>query len=150
MTKKGEEVSPKFQLRAIELHELGINKMAPGFTVNNFNFEINIEANVDQNQKLVIAATRIKIFADDHVTELGKITCACVFSIANFEEVVTGKNETEFELVQPFADTINSICISTTRGFMASSFKGTILHHAFLPIIDIKSLAKTNLRGEAR
>lgn len=149
MAKEKGEVSAKFQLRAIELHELAINKIASGITVGNFHFEINIETNVDQSQKLVIAATRIKVFADDQITELGKITCACIFSVANFEEVISGKNETEFELVQPFADTINSICISTTRGFMASSFKGTILHHAFLPIIDIKSLAKTILRGEA-
>ena len=143
MARVANELSAKFALRGIELHELIVSKLPPGFLINNFHFEINIETNVDQSQKLVIASTRIRINADDKTTEVGRVICACIFSVANFDEVIKQKNENHFELIQPFADTINSICLSTTRGFMASELKGTILHHAFLPIIDVKTLAKT-------
>lgn len=143
MAKEAKELSAKFAIRGIELHELVVNKIAPGSAIVNFNFEINIETNVDQSQKLVIASTRIKINADDKTTELGRIVCACIFSVANFDEVIASKSDNHFELIEPFADTINAICLSTTRGFMASELKGTILHHAFLPIIDVKSLSKT-------
>lgn len=142
MAKEATPVSAKFQLRAIELHELAIHKVAPGFSANNFNFDINIETNVDSNQKIIIASTRVKINADDKKTELGRVICACVFSVSNFEEVVQMKAENTFELIEAFAETINSISISTTRGLMASELKGTILHYAFLPIIDVKLLTK--------
>jgi hypothetical protein len=46
------------------------------------------------------------------------------------------------EINEAFAETLNSISISTTRGVMFSELKGTILHHAFLPIIDVKALQK--------
>lgn len=143
MAKKANELSAKFALRGIELHELVVRKLPPGFVINNFHFGINIETNVDQSQKLVIATTTITINADDKTTEVGRVICACIFSVANFDEVIMRKSESHFELIQPFADTINSICLSTTRGFMASELKGTILHHAFLPIVDVKSLSKT-------
>ncbi len=65
-----------------------------------------------------------------------------VFTVANFEEVVQLKARMFLSSKIPFAETVNSIAISTTRGFMASELKGTILHYAFLPIIDVKSLSK--------
>jgi hypothetical protein len=142
MAKEATSVSPKFQLRAVELHELVVHKVAPGFSVNSFNFDINIETNVDNNQKIVIVSTKVKIIADDKKTELGRVICACVFNVANFEEVVQVKGENILEVIDSFAETINSVSISTTRGFMASELKGTILHYAFLPIIDVKSLSK--------
>ena len=43
------------------------------------------------------------------------------------------------ELPTDIIVTINSISISTIRGIMFSTFKGTYLHNAFLPIIDPKS-----------
>lgn len=143
MAKEANALTARFQLRAIELHELAIHKLNPGFVITNFNFEINVQTNVDRNQKIVIASTIVRINADDKTTEVGRVNCACIFSVANFDEVITMKSDNSFELIEPFAETINSISISTTRGLMASELKGTILHHAFLPIIDVKSLSKT-------
>ncbi|MFM9840024.1 MAG: hypothetical protein ACKVOQ_17290 [Cyclobacteriaceae bacterium] len=143
MAKEAKTIVPLFQLKSVELQELTINNLAQGIpSFTNFNFEINVEANLDSNQKLVIAVTKVKIKADDLATMLGSITCACIFSVANFEEVITMKSNGVAGLYEPFAETINSISISTTRGVMFSELKGTILHYAFLPIIDIKGLSK--------
>lgn len=143
MAKEANMPTAKFQIRAIELHELTINKIAPGFVIHNFNFEINVQTNVDRNQGIVIASTMVRINAEDKITEVGRVNCACIFSVENFDEVIIMRSDNYFELTEPFAETINSISISTTRGVMASEFKGTILHHAFLPLIDVKSLSKT-------
>lgn len=138
--KKGDAI---FQLRAVELHELNIKKPILGTPpVANFNFEISIETTVDHPQKIVIVATRVNIKGNDQQTDLGSIICACIFSVANFDEVVTMHSPTSAEVSHSFAEALNSIAISTTRGVMFSELKGTVLHHAFLPIIDIKSLAK--------
>ena len=142
MAKEAKTIVPLFQLRGVELHELSIFKPAQGSPpVVNFNFEVSVETNVDNNQKFVIAATKVKIMADDKTTLMGSISCACIFSVANFDEVITMK-DSQADLHESFAATINSISISTTRGVMFSELKGTILHYAFLPIIDIKSLSK--------
>jgi hypothetical protein len=146
MAKEAKIPIPQFQLRAIELHEIAIHKIAPGFAINNFSFEINIETNIDRNKSIVISSTWVRICAEDKVTELGRVNCACIFSVGNFDEVITMKGEDSFELSESFADTIHSISISTTRGMMASELKGTVLHHAFLPIIDVKSLAKASIQ----
>lgn len=136
-----------FQLRAIELHERSLVKPSvPGFTVSNFHFNISIESNVDTTQKLVLVVTKVKIFADDQTTELGSLTSACVFSLGNFDEAVKIQPNNSFELPEGLPDLLNSIALSTTRGILFSEFKGTLLHHAFLPIIDVKSLKKAELK----
>ncbi|HEV8515132.1 MAG TPA: hypothetical protein VGQ59_17745 [Cyclobacteriaceae bacterium] len=146
MANEAKTVAPLFQLRGVELHELTIHKPVPGVaTPANFNFEVSVVANVDSNKKLVINATHVKIKGDKQDAILGSITCACIFSVGNFEEVITMKSETLAEINETFAETINSISISTTRGVMFSELKGTTLHYAFLPIIDIKSLAKATV-----
>lgn len=135
-----------FQLRAIELHERSLVKQAPGFVTSNFHFNINMESNVEVTQKIVLVLTKVKIFADDQTTELGALTSACVFSLGNFDEAVKLLPNNSFELPEGLADVLNSIAISTTRGMMFSEFKGTLLHHAVLPIIDVKSLKKELVR----
>lgn len=136
-------VNPVFQLIGVELHQLTIHKPAPGTPAPAvFNFDVNTMANVDKGQKVVINTVTIKIKGDSKADELGSIACACIFSVANFDEVVTMKSEIEAEISDSFSETLNSITISTARGMMASELKGTFLHFAILPIIDIKNLKK--------
>jgi hypothetical protein len=137
----------KYLLKAVELHECSLVKpQTPGFSVTNFHFNISIESNVDSNQKLVLLLTRIKIYADDQSTELGSLVSACVFSLNSFDEIVKILPNGTFELPEELSDTFNAIAISTTRGMIFSEFKGTLLHHALLPIIDIKSLKKETVK----
>lgn len=139
-------VAPLFQLRNVELHELTINRPTPGAIAPiNFNFEISVEANVDSNRKLVINATRVKIKGDNQEIVLGSMSCACIFSVANFDEMITMKADALAEINEAFVETLNSISISTARGVLFSELKGTALHHAILPIIDIKKLSKANV-----
>lgn len=136
-------VAAQFQLRAIELHEVIINKPAPGTTPPaRFNFDLTIESNVDAPQKLVINSIKVNIKGDNLEVVLGSITCATIFSVANFEEVINMKSETLAEINESFGEALNSISISTTRGVMFAELKGTFLHNAFLPIIDVKGMQK--------
>jgi len=138
----------RFQFRAVELRELIISN-DPGIPVKSFHYEISIENAIDREEKIVFITTRVDIFGGDDAdgTALGSISCECIFSVDNFDEVVAmSPSGDSFEILEPFAETISSISASTTRGYMASELKGTILHHAFLPIVDIKSLSKVRAR----
>lgn len=133
----------QFQLRGIDLQEVSIAKPTPGTNPpTHFNFDLTIEANVDAPQKMVINSVRVRIKGETSDQPLGSLTCACIFSVANFDEVITMKTETYAEINEAFAEALNSIAVSTTRGVMFGVLKGTFLHYAFLPIIDIKGLKK--------
>lgn len=136
-----------FQLRAIELHERSLVKpLSPTLVINNFHFNVNVEMNMDAAQKLLLFTTKVKVYGDDQVFELGALTTACVFSLGNFEEAVKVQPDGSFLLPDGLDDVLNSVALSTTRGMMFSEFKGTLLHHALLPIIDVKSLNKQVLK----
>jgi hypothetical protein len=66
------------------------------------------------------------------------LSVSCIFEIANFEDVIKLEADGKVNIPQSLIETFNIISISTTRGVMFSTFKGTFLHGAVLPIIDPK------------
>ena len=56
-----------------------------------------------------------------------------------FENLASFVVDKEVKLPSDIIIAINSISISTIRGIMFSTFKGTYLHNAFLPVIDPKA-----------
>lgn len=135
------EVNIEMQLKAIELLNNSIilppNAKNP---ITNFNFNLNIESKADVTKKLVFVIVNVEIKNDDQSLVVGTISVSCVYEIFNFEEAI--KIEVDGKIIMPpkLVETLNIISISTTRGVMYSTFKGTFLHNAFLPIIDPKML----------
>ncbi|HEX6428032.1 MAG TPA: hypothetical protein VF008_10120, partial [Niastella sp.] len=70
----------------------------------------------------------------------GSLIVSCIFQLENFEQVIQFDAENKLNVPQPLIDLVNTISISTVRGIMFSIFKGTMLHNAFLPIIDVEQL----------
>jgi hypothetical protein len=129
----------EIQLKGVEL--LGSNqRISTADTVNirNFNFNINLETKADAPNRLLFAIIHIEILTEDQSQVLGGISVSCIFEIKNFEELIKIEAEGKLTLPQQLVDIINSISLSTTRGVMFATFKGTPLHNAFLPIIDPK------------
>ncbi len=141
--KKIKEIDAQLQLTAIELLKGSINlPVAPELTLTDFIFNINLESRVDTEKNLVFIITDVEIRNADQTLSLGSLTSSCIFKIMNFNEVITTDLEGVVNLPQHLVDILNSISISTTRGLMFSTFKGTFLHNAFLPIIDPKKLSQ--------
>jgi hypothetical protein len=129
----------EIQLKGVEL--LSSNqRLSTVDTINirNFNFNINIETKADAPNKLLFAIIHIEILTEDQSQVLGGISVSCIFELKNFEELIKIEAEGKLTLPQQLVDIINSISLSTTRGVMFATFKGTPLHNAFLPIIDPK------------
>jgi hypothetical protein len=127
-------VTMNVQFKGIELLNGYINTPAPEIALNNFSFNVNIQTDVDAAQKLVFVIVSVQINTADQLHTLGSLVASCIYTVSNFAEVVSVK---EGKHVMPTAvtDMFNSISISTTRGLMFSTFKGTFLHNAILPII---------------
>ena len=135
---KSESVT--LSLKTIELLKGSINTpaAAPNELIN-FNFNVSIESKADEIQKLIFVIVTIEIKNEAQSEVFGSVVASCVYLIDNFSEVVTKDVEGNIVIPKLLVDTINSISISTTRGIMFSTFKGTFLHNAILPIINPQS-----------
>jgi hypothetical protein len=129
------------QLKSIELLKGSISlPSVPEVSLNNFNFNISLDSKADSNNKLLFVIVSVEIRSEDQNHVLGSLAVSCIYSIVNFDEVVKIEADGKIDIAQPLVEILNSISISTTRGVMFSTFKGTFLHNAFLPIVDPRSL----------
>lgn len=136
---KSSNVDIELQIRAIELLK-GSLQLPESITapIANFNFNLGIESRVDPKNKFIFVVVHVDIKNEDLSCQLGSLSVSCVYEIANFDEVIVTIEEGKFDMPQPMIDMLNGISISTTRGVMYSTFKGTFLHGAVLPIVDPK------------
>lgn len=133
----------EMQIKAIELLKGSLClPPSPDIANTTFNFNISIESKVDAPNKHVFVIVHVEVKNDDQSHVLGDLSVSCIFEILNFKEVIEIEENGNFYIPQLLIETLNSISISTTRGVMFSTFKGTFLHGAVLPIIDPKQLVQ--------
>lgn len=134
---KNKDLNVEMQIRAIELLNGSLNLPAnPNTPATNYSFNISIESRADAGNKLVFVIVHVEIKNDDHSIALGALSVSCIFEIINFEDVIKVEADGKVNIPQRLIEILNSISISTARGVMFSTFKGTFMHGAVLPIID--------------
>jgi hypothetical protein len=101
-----------------------------------FKFNINIEHIVNIDENWIAIRPNVEIFIEDKDFILGKLSSSLIFEVENLASYVVDK---DLKLPSDIIMALNSISISTLRGIMFSTFKGTYLHNAFLPVIDPKA-----------
>lgn len=126
------------QLKAIEMLGFSLKPPAtPNISLERFNFNIELESRVDTINTTIFIIVHIDINSEDQKQLLGSLTLSCIYNILNFDEIITPNAEGEItSLPAPLMEMLSSISISTARGVMFSTFKGTFLQNALLPIID--------------
>jgi hypothetical protein len=131
----------EFRLQGIELLKGTLN-LPPSIDISlaNLNFEINVESKVDAQNKLIFMIVHVEIKSEDQLHLLGALSVSCIYYVENYEKLIKILDDGRLDLPKPFLDMLNSISISTTRGVMFSTFKGTFLHNAILPIINPQQL----------
>ena len=126
-----------FRLKNIEIAQsslTAIDYALPDDVI--FKFNINIEHLVNIDQNLNVIKPNVAIFVEDEQSILDNLSVNLVFEI---EDLANYAIEKEVKLPSDIIIAMNSISISTLRGIMFSTFKGTYLHNAILPVIDPKS-----------
>lgn len=136
---QNKDLNVQLQIKAIELLNSSLNVPTQlRHPIVNFNFNINIECNVEPTNKLIFTIVHIEIKNDDHSQVLGNMSVSCIYEIANFDEIIKVASNGKVDIPDRLIETLNIISLSTTRGVMFSTFKGTLLHGAVLPLIDPK------------
>ena len=128
------------QLKGIEILESSLNLMGvTNLTPLEFQFNVNLENRIEASKKLIFVIVSVDVLGEGQQNSLGALKVSCIYEIQNFEEVVKTNSEGIMDLPPFLVDLINSVSISTTRGVMYSTYKGTFLHDAILPIVDPKN-----------
>lgn len=135
-------VQLQLQMRGIELLKVQINPPAPGFNPVEFQFNLNLETKLDAANKLAFIITSADVKADNKPDLLGVVSTVTIFSIPNFDDVFSKKDESLYQTPDEIMFVLISIAISTLRGVMFEKFRGTHLHKAILPVIDPKTFKK--------
>ena len=131
----------ELQLKSIEILKTNLNlPQAKDVIINTFNFNVNLESKADANNKLLFVIVAVEISSEDKNHVFGSLTASCIYEINNFEDNIKISKDGKIVMSQQLTDMLNSISISTIRGVMFSTFKGTFLHNAYLPIISPRSL----------
>ena len=133
-----EENNISFRLKNVELLQSNLSAVNVSISSETlFKFNINIEHLINLNENAIAIKPIVEIFIEEHnnKTILGGLSASLVFEFENLPSFV---KDNEVKLPTEIINAINSISISTVRGIMFSTFKGTYLHNAFLPIIDPK------------
>jgi len=139
-TIENKDFTVDLQLKSIELLKGSISLPSiPEVSLNNFNFNISLESKADATNKFLFIIVSVEISSEDQNHILGSLAVSCIYSIASFDEVVKIEADGKLDMPQQLVEILTSISISTTRGVMFSTFKGTFLHNAFLPIVDPRS-----------
>nr|WP_294993838.1 hypothetical protein [uncultured Sediminibacterium sp.] len=108
--------------------------------LTNFTYELAVENQIDSVQKLIFVIVKIRISCSESKEPVGALDVSCIYEIINFPDVIKLNPDGKWSVPKTLSDTLNSVSISTTRGVMFSTFKGTFLHNAILPIIDPSAL----------
>lgn len=131
------EQNSSFRLKNIELLQSSLSAIDYAISMDTiFKFNINIEHLVIINENCIAVKPNVEIFTEKNDFILGKLSSSLIFEFENLAGYVVDK---EVKLPSDIIVAINSISISTIRGIMFSTFKGTYLHNAFLPVIDPKA-----------
>jgi len=117
----------------------------PGMSpdMSNLQYNIKFENRIDKEKKLIFIIIHVRISCFPAETEVGRHVVSHIYKLADFDQIVDVKEGDKFSMPEELTDILHSISISTTRGVMFSTFKGTFLHHAILPISNPRQLSKT-------
>lgn len=127
-------------LKGIEILETSMHP--PENPINSktlFGFNINVEQGANIDKGLAIITISVSIYDEKNKNKLGFLKASCIYGIENLKKFHDKKSN---KVIYPdqISFMLNSVSISTTRGLMFSTFKGTFLHGALLPIVDPKGL----------
>lgn len=128
MTKHANSLS--FQIKAVELLGFLLMPQENEVVLNDIRFDIQLDHKTDIKQNLVAVVTTITLSKKE--SKLAEISTSCVFTVNELAQITKDADSA----LSFMTDALNSIAISTTRGYLSAQLKGTYLHHTVLPVID--------------
>jgi hypothetical protein len=106
-----------------------------------FNFVVDIKLGAPE--KLAVVVTDISIlWPKEDNKRLAFFKTVCVFHFPGFDEIFTAIEDGRYEIPFDIEVMLKTTGLSTTRGMIYSDIKGTYLHGALLPLVDINKIIR--------
>lgn len=141
------EQHAEFKISNIEVLSSSFNSHNFKEEVTDYNFKLDAQIKIAPEQKTAISIVQVAITQANQNTSVGHYSAAVHFLITNFEDVIH-QEDSHLTLPDILVGILNSIAISTVRGMMFEAFRGTFLHTAILPIVDIHKLIQENIAAK--
>lgn len=129
-----------FKFVGIDIVSKAISPQPPDFEGKYFSFDVTAESAVNKQKNWIIQFIRIIIRDENKSFPLGVFTFACFFEIIDFEKTIISNSEGLYVIPDVLELYLKSAAISTTRGIVWSELKGSYLHFAIMPVIDVRTL----------
>ncbi|RYY91936.1 MAG: hypothetical protein EOO11_21990, partial [Chitinophagaceae bacterium] len=135
------ETAINLQLKGLEILHASCNVPEnPQGPMGNFHFNINLDHKAEFSQNLLAVIVSVEVRTEDQQQVLGALVLSNIFAIENIDTVIGIDPENgQLQIPQVLAELLATQSIATARGTLFGIFKGTFIHHAFLPIIDTRS-----------
>jgi len=130
----------EFSIKGIEIVNSMIKAPPEGGTALTFNFDMQFRTipNMQENVLTVFADVVIKDLEKE--VQVGQYSAVFHYSVLDLSKLLVKTDGKYLDMPDPLAKTLLGISVSTLRGLMFGAFKGTFLHNAILPVIDIMAV----------
>lgn len=129
-----------FGLKGIEIINSIIKTPEEPRQISVFGFDIQFKTNTNLKENVVSVFVDVKVKDQEKLDQLGQFSALFHYGVDDLEKNVNAKELSHVEIPQHLLSTLLGISTSTLRGLMFGAFKGTFMHPAILPIIDIGAL----------
>jgi hypothetical protein len=104
---------------------------------NNYEYQVTVQTTTKPEEKIssIKLSITVQEIKNEYRLPIAELVTINSFSIVNFEEAIPMQGDS-FHVPIPFLINITGLSISTARGVLASSFKGTKFENSALPLID--------------
>ncbi|MBB1284586.1 hypothetical protein HRH25_09400 [Flavisolibacter sp. BT320] len=106
--------------------------------VPEYRFDVDLDIRSNEKEKKSLHTLHVAIKSKEDESLLGNVSVACAFNILNYEDLIDSEVPNS-NIPKEYLDILSTITIGTARGIIFSEFRGTFLHDATLPILDVKS-----------
>ncbi len=111
-----------------------------------YNFEVTTESSLQKDNHNIFIFVKVNLSEEpERAIHLASFIFVCIFEIENYDEVVTLNDNGLYTIDYDLEMYLRSASISTSRGIIWCELKGSYLHNAVMPVIDVRSLQ--NLTG---
>ncbi|MEJ7683064.1 MAG: hypothetical protein WKG06_35455 [Segetibacter sp.] len=130
----------KIGIEGIEMLSFELKPKLKADQAEQYHIDVMVQITPIPSNILALARVNIVVREFNSPEEFSKLSVIVAFKVENFTEAFHIENDTTYTINGDVNRFITSISISTTRGILFNLLKGTYLHKAIIPIIDMKTL----------
>ncbi len=105
-------------------------------------FDIKFETGPTTIHNEIRSVVTVSTHVEKFLLEVGTLKAAFIFDATHFENIQVATNNEDGKIPDELLKSVHSLALSTMRGMLYSQWRGTFLHHAILPEVDVNALIK--------